>query len=119
MSATEDRRSVGSPTAAISNAVVRIVVKYIGRGPTSVRTFIEDALILVLMHGTLTKGERSLVAAGDAASARELRQRFHKAMRDDLVAAVEALSGRAVIAFLSDNDAEADVLMQVFVLEAP
>ena len=39
-------------------------------------------------------------------------------MRGDLVAAVEALSGRTVTALLSDSDAEADVLMQVFVLEA-
>lgn len=38
-------------------------------------------------------------------------------MRNDLVAAVEELLGRRVIAFLSDNHIDPDVAIESFVLE--
>jgi uncharacterized protein YbcI len=38
-------------------------------------------------------------------------------MREDLVAAVEALTGRSVLAFMSDNHIEPDLACEVFVLE--
>jgi hypothetical protein len=38
-------------------------------------------------------------------------------MRADLVAGVEMITGRTVIAFLSDNHLEPDVAIESFVLE--
>jgi uncharacterized protein YbcI len=39
-------------------------------------------------------------------------------MRDDLVAGAELLTGRRVVAFLSDHDAGADMAAEVFVLDS-
>ncbi len=117
VSATEDRPSIGTTSTAVSKAAVGIVAGYVGRGPRSVRTLINANVILVLMQEVLTRGERALAAADDAPLVRELRRRLHAAMRDDLVAAVEALSSRKVIAFMSDIHVEADALVQVFVLQ--
>jgi uncharacterized protein YbcI len=106
----------GSMTAAISNAAVQIVAEYTGRGPTKARTSIHDDVVLILMQDTLTKAERSLLKAGQVEFVLETRQRFQATMREDLVDAVERLTSRDVIAFMSTNHAEPDMAAEVFVL---
>jgi uncharacterized protein YbcI len=112
-----ERLTGGQLHAAISNAVVHIQREYLGRGPTKARTSVLDDMVVVMLEDTLTKVESSLVDAGDHDEVRRVRQRFQRAMRDDLVAAVEALTGRSVLAFLSDNHIEPDLGCEIFVLE--
>lgn len=40
-------------------------------------------------------------------------------MRHDLVAAVEELTGRTVVAFMSDNHVDPDMAAELFVLDSP
>ena len=116
-SITQERPPGGSLNAAISNAVVRITAEYTGRGPTKARTSIRDDVVLVLMQETLTKAERSLLAAGHGEFVLETRTRFQQTMREDYVTAVERLTERKVIAFMSANHLEPDMGAEVFVLE--
>jgi uncharacterized protein YbcI len=111
----------GSASSLISNAVVRLMSEYTGRGPTRARTFINDGLVTVVLRDTLTKGEQSLVSDGRGDLVLTTRKAFQDAMREDLVRAVEQVVGRPVIAFLSDNHLEPDVAVESFVLadEAP
>jgi uncharacterized protein YbcI len=118
MASTREQQLVGgSVTAAISNAVVQILAEFTGRGPTKARTSIRDDVILVLMQDTLTKAERSLLRAGQSDFVLETRHRFQTTMRADLIAAVERLSRRRVIAFMSSNHTEPDMAAEIFVLE--
>jgi uncharacterized protein YbcI len=117
-SITEERPTGGSLAAAISNAIVRIMAEYTGRGPTKARTSIRDDLIVVLMRETLTKAERSLLAAGQHDFVLETRKRHQNTMREDFVAAVQILTERKVIAFMSTNHLEPDMAAELFVLEA-
>jgi uncharacterized protein YbcI len=71
----------------------------------------------VVLEDTLTKAERSLIDGGQAEVVLEMRRALQGAMRDALVEAVESLSGRRVIAFLSDHQAEPDFAVESFVLE--
>ena len=48
-----------------------------------------------------------------------IRQLFHVLMEADFRAAVERLTGRRVVAFLSSNHIDPDVAAQVFILDAP
>jgi uncharacterized protein YbcI len=59
MSADTDpaSQSGSSLYAAISNANVRLLREYTGRGPTKARTTIRDNIVLVMLEQTLTKGE--------------------------------------------------------------
>lgn len=116
-STTEERSTGGSLSAAISNAIVRITAEYIGRGPTKARTSIRDDLIVVLMQDTLTKAERTLLETGQGDFVMETRSRFQMTMRDAYVAAVEMLTERHVIAFMSTNHMEPDMAAEIFVLE--
>jgi uncharacterized protein YbcI len=108
----------GEVAAAISNAVVRLLSEYTGRGPTKARTHLSKDLVTVVLHDTLTKGERSLVSEGDATIVLETRKAFQNAMKDDLVKAVEQHTGRQVHAFLSANSIEPDIAVETFLLEA-
>ena len=118
MAGTTDERSTGgSLSAAISNAIVRITSEYIGRGPTKARTSIRDGMVVVLMQDTLTKAETSLLDAGQGDFVIETRARFQMTMRDAYVAAVEMLTERKVIAFMSANHMDPDMAAEIFILE--
>ncbi len=106
----------GGMAASISNAVVRLLSEYTGRGPTMARTLVGEELITVVLRDTLTKGERSLVSRGEEALVLGMRKAYQRTMRDDLVAAVEEISGRTVAAFLSDNHVDPDVAIETFIL---
>ena len=107
----------GQLNAAISNAVVHAFSEYIGRGPTKARTSIRDDLVVCLLENGLTKAERSLVAGGRQQLVLDTRRAFQQTMRGDLVAAVEGLTRRRVIAFMSDNHIEPDIATESFLLE--
>jgi uncharacterized protein YbcI len=117
MSAPDQREASGSLSAAISNAVVRIVHEYTGRGPTKARTSIRDDVVICLLQESLLKAERSLIADDKAQLVVEMRRSFQQTMRQDLSAAVEMLTERKVIAFMSDSQLEPDYSVEVFVLE--
>src|SRR5215204_2848723 len=89
-------RGVGALASSISNAVVRLISEYTGRGPTKARTHLHEDLVTVVLQDTLTKGERSLVRDGEHQLVLTMRKAYQSTMRDDLVEAVESLTGRRV-----------------------
>jgi len=116
MPVTYEHLSTGSMSAAISNAVVRLLSEYTGRGPTKARTYIDEDLITVVLQDTLTKGERSLLRDGEVALVLANRKAFQNSMASELIAAVEELSGRSTMAFLSANHIDPDIAVESFVL---
>jgi len=117
MSEPDDHRPAGALAAEISNEVVRILRAQTGRGPTQARTTISGDLVACLLHDTLTVGERTLVRTGHAQSVLDTRKLYQAAMRSDLTAAVENLTRRRVIAFMSDNHIDPDTAIEAFILE--
>jgi uncharacterized protein YbcI len=109
----------GPLTAAISNAMVGVMHRYTGRGPTRARTTVGDDIIVSVLGSTLTKGEESLVAHGKADVVLQGRRAFQDTMEADAVAAVQRLSGRRVIAFMSTNHISPDLGVEIFILEPP
>src|SRR3954466_5259909 len=120
VSSTETHeRSPGSLAAAISNLIVRLFSEYTGRGPNKARTTIRDDVVLCVTQNSMTKGERRLVAEGETDMVVSIRRKFQTTMKDDLVTGVERLTGRNVLSFLSDHDADHDYAAEVFVLDGP
>lgn len=115
--ADDERRPDDSLTAAVTNAVIGVTKEYVGRGPTKGRAYVRDDLVVVVLGETLTKAERTLVSDGKAERVLSVRQDFQRAMREALVQEVERLTGRSVIAFMSDNHIDPDLACEVFVLE--
>jgi uncharacterized protein YbcI len=105
--------------AAISNAIVRLLREYTGRGPTKARTTIRDNVVLVMLEQSLTKGERSLAAKGRTEKVLEIRHEFQEAMREESSAKIAELTGRKVLAMLSANHIDPDLAAEIYVLEGP
>jgi uncharacterized protein YbcI len=112
----EPAPTTGALSAAISNAVVGLLHDYTGRGPTHARTTVNADTVVVTLRNSLTKAERKLAQHGKAAEVLAMRRAFQNTMREDLVAAIERLTGRTVEAFLSDNLHEPDVAVEIFLL---
>ena len=109
--------AAGELRAALSNAIVQVTAEYTGRGPTRARATMDGDWIFVTLIDTLTKGERRLGETGRVESVRSTRREYQDAMRDAFKQEVERLTGRTVVAFLSDNHVEPDVAIEAFLLE--
>ena len=106
-----------SPAAALSNQMVRLMARYIGRGPTKTRATINANLAVVTFGDTLTREEQSLLAAGHAEMIVSIRRILQHAMRDDAVRIAEEAFGRRAVAYLTDIDPEANIAVVTFVFE--
>lgn len=112
-----EHRGPGQLNAAISNAIVHLHREYLGRGPTKARTSIRDDTIVVLMQDTLTKAEHSLVTDGKEDEVLTTRHSLQRTMRAEMIGAVERLTDRRVIAFMSTNHIDPDLACEILVLE--
>jgi uncharacterized protein YbcI len=106
-------------SAAIAGAVVRIHRRVVGRGPTKARAFIRDDVAVVILRDALTTAERTLATSGREDVAAALRAELLATMRGELAAAVEDVTGRGVVAVMSDSAIPADVSALVFLLDRP
>jgi uncharacterized protein YbcI len=108
-----------APTLEIANAIARLHKDYVGRGPTNSRATIDSELVVVLLEGGFTRAEQTL----DSSSRRDLviagRVGLQDAMREGMIAIVEGVLGRRVRSFMSANDLERNLQVEVFVLEGP
>jgi uncharacterized protein YbcI len=109
--------SQGSLAAALSNAIVSLMSEYTGRGAPRSRCYVEENLIVCVLHDNLTKGELSLLRDGTEEAVLAIRCTYQESMRAELTAIVERLSGRKVAAFMSSNHVNPDVAIESFVLE--
>jgi uncharacterized protein YbcI len=112
----EEGSAQGQIGVAISNMVVGELAKTTGRGPTQAKTTFSANAVFVVLQDTLTTGERSLVRAGESETVLDLRRRWQRVIRDSCSRGVEQLTGRKVIGFLSDNQIDPDIAVEVFVL---
>jgi uncharacterized protein YbcI len=117
MAHNADGPSRGELAAAISSMMVQLLLQYTGRGPTTARTSVGRDHVIVILHDTLTKGERTLANNGHAEDVLAMRKQYQRVFRAEATHNVEELTGRKVIAFLSDNHLDPDIGSEVFVLE--
>ena len=100
----------------ISNAISRVHKEFIGRGPTNSRTTIDGNLVVCLLEGGFTRAEQTLRAndMGDVVAAERLG--LQDSIRHAVIAAVEQITGRRVHSFMSANDLDQGLQVEVFVL---
>jgi uncharacterized protein YbcI len=114
---TGERSTTGSLNRDISRALVALFKEATGRGPGRARTYLEDGVVLTVLHDTMTKAERTLKDENLEDHVRSLRRIFQGTFRDEAIAVVERLTGRKVLAFLSDHAVNPDYAIEAFILE--
>jgi uncharacterized protein YbcI len=100
----------------ISNAISRLHKEFVGRGPTNARTTIDGNLVVCLLEGGYTRAEETLTANDKSDVVHAGRLGLQGAMRAAMIAAVEQTTGRRVYSFMSANDLEQNLQVEVFVL---
>jgi uncharacterized protein YbcI len=117
---TDSQRQAGNTLyQAISNAIVRCMREYTGRGPMKARTTIRDNVVVVMLEQTLTKGEQVLVKRGRDENVLALRHEYQEAMREESSNMVAELTGRKVVAMMSANHLDPDLAAEIYVLDGP
>jgi uncharacterized protein YbcI len=107
----------GALNAAISNAIVGLLRENVGKGPNKARTIHSDKIVLCVLENTMTKAEQTLAARGKKEYVLGIRHAFQETMQPELTDAVESLTGRKVVAFMSANHVNPDLAAEVFVLD--
>ncbi len=96
--------------------MARVHKEFVGRGPTNTRVTIDGELVVCLLEGGYTKAEQTLTENDKADLVAAGRLGLQDAMRNAMIAAVETTLGRHVRSFMSANDLERNLQVEVFVM---
>jgi uncharacterized protein YbcI len=103
-------------TQAISAAMVDLYGEVYGHDRTRASTYINGNVVVCILEDILTCAEQGLVADGDERIAMDGRVAFQAACEDDFSAAVERITLRRVVAFLSGNQTAPGIACEMFFL---
>lgn len=115
----QERLSGGELNAALTREVVRILTASLGRGPKKSFTLHSGNVVITILQEVMTRAEQSLASNGEGDAVLSMRRLAQRTMANELKDAVEALTGRRVVAFMSDNHLDPDMAVEVFVLDSP
>jgi uncharacterized protein YbcI len=103
--------------AAVSEAMVSMHERYHGRVPATAKSLMMgDDLLACVMGGVYTDVEKTLIELQRTTMVQETRSAFQEAMQQKFIDAVERLSGRRVLAFISKQHVGPDLEVELFVL---
>ena len=111
--------ATGNLRLAISNALVGVKKQLYGKGPVKAKTYLNDNYVFAVLEGGLTRNEETLLAAGEQALVRDYRLRFQEAVSATIIAAMEEVTGRKVLAYHSQIVFDPDHAFEIFVLDGP
>ena len=105
-------------TAAISAAMVELYAAYYQHDRTTATTYINDKIIVCVLENILTNAEHAQVAHGSRGAVIDGRVAFQTDTEDEFTAAIQRLTHRRVIAFMSANQTTPGVACELFFLDA-
>ena len=118
MSATDEALQGAELLEAVTAAMVELHQRYHHRKPVTAKTQLMGGDLLVcVMGGVYTEVEKTMIELQRHTIVAETRNAFQLAMQEKFIGAVERLSGRRVIAFMSDSNVGPDLEIELFVLE--
>jgi len=116
----EGRLAGGRLLAAISTSIVAILRQHYGRGPMKAKTYAIDDILVVVMRGSgFTPLEKTIMDSGEPERVIAMREDFQRVMAKRYRETIEQLTGRKVLAFLSQAHVEPDITMEIFFVDAP
>jgi uncharacterized protein YbcI len=109
----------GRLLAEITNRIVAFMREHYGRGPIKAKTYVLDNLIVCVLSDGFTAIERTMMEGGQADRVLELRRDFQQLMKARYSTMIEELTGRKVLAFLSQAHVEPDLTVEMFLMDGP
>jgi len=112
-------RTDGAIRSAISQAIVQLHADHYGKGATQAKTYLWDNLVVTVLRDVLTVSERTLIKAERDDLVRDVRNAFQSTMEPRFREAVERITGRSVIGFMSQVAPLDGYGVEVFILAPP
>ena len=110
----------GHLLATISTSIVGILREHYGRGPMKAKTYALDDIVVVVMRGSgFTALEQTIMDSGEPDRVIAMREDFQRVMATRYKETIEELTGRRVLAFLSQAHVEPDITMEIFFIDGP
>ena len=104
--------------AGVTDAMVALHQRYHHREPVTAKTtLLGGDLLACVLGGVYTDVEKTMIELERSTIVQETRSAFQNAMQHKFIAAVERLSGRGVLAFISDHHVGPDIEIELFLLK--
>ena len=109
----------GKLLAEITNRIVAYTREHYGRGPIKAKTYVLDNLIVCVMSDGFTAIEKTMMEGGEPDRVLEMRRDFQRMMKERYSGMIEELTGRKMLAFLSQAHVEPDLTIEMFLMDGP
>ena len=110
----------GELLSAISTRIVQMLREFYGRGPMKAKTYALDDIIICVLRGSgFTAIEKTMMDSGEPERVVAMREDFQRIMATRYKGMIEELTGRKVMAFLSQAHVEPDITLEVFFVDRP
>jgi uncharacterized protein YbcI len=111
-------RTKGEIEAAISEAMVRFEIDYMGRGPKEARSHIFEDLIVVRLKGMLTPAEQQLTKTAEGVElVKKMRSKIIDNAKAEFARVISNNTGVGVRDILTDISTTSGERIFVFILE--
>ena len=105
---------------AVTDAMVALHERYHHRTPVTAKTrMLGDDLLVCVLGGVYTDVEKTMIELQRSTIVQETRSAFQTAMQRRFIDQVERLTGRGVLAFISNHHIGPDIEVEVFMLTPP
>ena len=115
--ADEEHESGGEVLSRLSNEMVRAQKQYFGTGPTEAKSYMFDDLLFIVMRGSMTTAEKTMLGFKQQDLVRQFRQTFENEMTGRLTDMVEEITGRKVLTYQSQVMFDPDIVVEMFVFD--
>jgi uncharacterized protein YbcI len=103
--------------AGVTEAMTAFHERYYHRPPATAKTLmLGDDLLACVLGGVYTDVEKTMIELQRSTIVQQTRNAFQNAMQHKFIAAIEGLSGRSVLAFISNHHVGPDIEIELFVL---
>lgn len=105
---------------AVTESMVALHKQFHHREPLTAKTqLMGDDLLVCVLGGVYTEVEKTMIELQRKTIVQETRSVFQNSMEQRFIEEVERLSGRRVVAFISNSNVGPDLEIEIFLLESP
>ena len=103
--------------SAVTEAMVALHQRYHHRAPVTAKSMLlGDDMLVCVLGGVYTEVEKTMIELEHKTIVQGTRSKFQDAMQHKFIEAVERLTGRHVLAFISDSHVGPDLEIELFML---
>ena len=103
---------------AVTTEMVGFHERYHHRIPVTAKTLLlGDEILVCVLAGVYSDVEKTMIELQRGTLVQQVRSAFQVAMQSKFIATVERLSGREVLAFISDQHIGPDIEIELFMLK--